>query len=285
MISVQEALAGAARRLAESGVADAGREASWLLAHVLDCNAGALRGRGAEPLAPAEASLFAQYVARRANREPIQYILGSEEFLGLQFQVTPAVLIPRFDTEVLVRLAAERLVGRSATAADIGTGSGAIAVGLASLLPQVSLVAVDISAAALEVAAANARRNGVADRVEFRHGDLLAPVAGERLDAILSNPPYIDEAEWRTLMPEVLHHEPKLALTPGPDGLAIYRRLAAEAPGVLKQGGFLAAEVGAGQAGDVAALFAEAGFTNVTMVADTAGIERVVLGEWSRENG
>lgn len=280
MITVRAALADAARRLGGAGVADAEREAAWLLAHVLALRVGELRVQGDRVLYPADASAFAGLVERRAGREPIQYILGTEEFLGMTFRVSPAVLIPRLDTEVLVRETAARLSGATRIA-DIGTGSGAIAVGLATLLPQATVVAVDISAAALEVAASNAARAGVAGRVEFRQGDLLEPLADERFDAIVSNPPYIPEGDMPGLMPEVRRWEPSIALVAGPDGLDVYRRLVAGATGHLNSGGFLAVEVGIGQAAQVAELFAGAGLAVETR-RDSAGIERVVVGQCAK---
>ncbi|HWI60427.1 MAG TPA: peptide chain release factor N(5)-glutamine methyltransferase [Symbiobacteriaceae bacterium] len=277
MLTVREALANAAQRLTAAGVENAGQEALWLLAHALGTTAGAVRMRSSEPLGHEAAGLYAGLVDRRAAREPLQYIIGTEEFMGMNFRVTPAVLIPRFDTEILVRAATAQLTG-PVRVADIGTGSGAIAVGLTRLLPEARVVAVDISPEALVVARENAVANTVADRIELRAGDLLEPLAGEVFDAILSNPPYIPEAEWQVLMPEVREYEPRGALTPGADDLLFYRRLAAGAPALLSPGGLLAVEVGYNQAKAVAELFARAGLTAVTIHADTAGINRVVLG-------
>lgn len=284
---IRTALAGAARDLAEAGVEDARREAGWLLAYAAGTSVGMLRAQGDRELPPDVLAAFQVLVARRAAREPIQYILGTQEFCGLVFRVTPDVLIPRLDTEVLVQQAAALLQARAGgaagaeagniTVADIGTGSGAIAVAMAHLLPTASVVAVDISEAALAVARENAVANGVADRVDFRRGDLLEPLGRQQVDAILSNPPYIPEEEWQTLMPEVRRWEPRLALTPGEDGLLFYRRLAEQGPARLKPGGFLAVEVGIGQAQAVAALFAAAGLA-VSIFPDTAQIDRVVLG-------
>jgi release factor glutamine methyltransferase len=276
METVRAALAGAAQRLTRAGVEDADREAAWLLAHVLGTSAGVLRLRGAEPLCREAADAYAALVDRRAGREPLQYVLGTEEFMGMTFQVSPDVLIPRYDTETLVREAAALLRG-PVRVADIGTGSGAIALGLAALLPEAAVIAVDISAAALAVAAGNAKANGLEGRIQFRQGDLTGPLAGERLDAVISNPPYIPEAEWARLMPEVRDFEPRSALTPGADGLLFYRRLAAEAPSLLKAGGFLAVEVGYDQGPAVATLFTDHGL-QVTVRQDTAGIDRVVIG-------
>lgn len=278
MATVRSALADAGQRLVAAGVADGAREADWLLAHVLDCSVGALRLQANGPLSREAAEAFSALVERRARREPIQYILGTEEFAGLTFRVTPAVLIPRYDTEVLVEQAVARLAGRGPVrVADIGTGSGAIAVAVAHRLPEAHVVAVDLSAEALAVAQQNAAANGVAQRVTFRQGDLLHPLGGEVFDAILSNPPYIDAAEVGTLMPEVRDWEPHLALSPGADGLALYRRLAAQGPVLLAPGGFLAVEVGAGQAPAVADLMRQVGL-EVATYPDTAGILRVVCG-------
>lgn len=277
-------LAGARARLAAAGVDGADREAAWLLAHVLGCTAGALAARRAEVLAPAAAAQFEALVTRRAAREPLQYILGTEEFMGLTFRVSPAVLIPRQDTAVLVEQAVARLAEvaerEPVLVADVGAGSGAIAVAVAHLLPRARVVAVDLSAAALAVAAENAQLNGVGDRVDFRQGDLLAPLGDEaaRFDAILSNPPYIGEAEIPGLMPEVRDWEPRIALSPGSDGLAVYRRLVREAPPLLGPGGFLGVEVGIGQAQAVAGLFRAAGFRGIAVHPDSAGVERAVFG-------
>lgn len=296
--AVGGALSWAVGVLKAAGVVDAEREANWLLAERLGCSVGTLRARRESPLESGDWAVFAGWVERRANREPIQYILGTQEFLGLEFRVTPDVLIPRLDTEVLVEVAVAHLRGMVAGAvpsagtvppagaplrvADIGTGSGAIAIGVAHLLPSTQVVAVDLSPAALAVAQENAQRLGVADRVEFRQGDLLAPLGTERFAAILSNPPYIPAAEMPGLDPEVREFEPHLALTPGGDGLDLYRRLAAGAPGLLIPGGLLAVEVGIGQAEAVVALFQAAGLTT-DVHRDTAGIERVVCGVKQRE--
>lgn len=279
MTAVRQALAEAAARLAAAGVSDAEREAGWILAHLLGCSAGALRLRAAEPLPAEQAAAFAGLIARRAGREPLQYILGSEEFLGLHFQVSPAVLIPRLDTEVLVLEAVARLQGRGPVrVADIGTGSGAIAVAVAHLLPAAEVVAVDISPLALAVARANAQANGVGDRVALRQGDLLEPLGAEPYQAILSNPPYIGADEMAGLAPEVREFEPHLALTPGEDGLVMYRRLAAEAPANLAPGGLLGVEVGFRQAEAVAEFFRQAGLVEVSIHRDSAGHQRAVFG-------
>lgn len=281
MATVQEALSRAAADLARAGVEGAAREAAWLLAHALGTSVSDLRLHPGRPLPPQAEAAFWDLVARRARREPLQYLLGWEELLGLRFAVTPAVLIPRPETEVLVRTLAERVQaafpGQPLRLADIGTGSGCIAVGLCHLLPRARVVATDVSAAALAVAAENARRLGVADRVEFRQGDGLAPLVGEFFHAIASNPPYVAEDELASLDPEVRLYEPRLALTPGPDGLALIRRLVAGAPAHLVPGGFLALEVGYRQAEAVMDLMAAAGLAPAAF-PDALGHLRCVIG-------
>lgn len=276
MITLRSALRKATERLLAAGVENAEREVLWMTAHLLGCGAGALWTQMNRILLPDEVTQLEGVIGRRVDREPLQYILGSEEFMGFSFKVTPAVLIPRPDTEALVRAAAERLPA-AVRIADIGTGSGIIAISLARLLPRATVVAVDMSPEALAVARENAVAHQVAERIDFRMGDCLAPLVGERFGAILSNPPYIAEVELPTLMPEVRDWEPRLALTPGPDGLAFFRLLAASAPDLLLPGGLLGVEVGAGQAPAVAAMFWESGLS-VTVYHDGGGIERAVIG-------
>ncbi len=284
MLTIRKALVEATRRLREAGIGSARQEASWLLAHALGITPGELHLQ-AERTVPAGAdTAFTALVDQRACRVPLQYLLGTQEFLGLSFTVTPAVLIPRPDTEVLVQSLAQRLPAafphhRDLRVADIGTGSGCVAVGLCHLLPAVQVVAVDLSAEALAVAAANASRLGTSARVAFRHGDLYGPLAGEQFHAIASNPPYIPAAEMDTLEPEVRLHEPQAALTPGGDGLAVICRLIAGAREHLFPGGLLALEVGRGQAAVVMELLQEQGF-RVEAFQDSLGHLRCVHGAY-----
>jgi release factor glutamine methyltransferase len=224
--------------------------------------------------------LLEPLLARRANREPLAYILGERGFYGLSFRVTPAVLIPRPETELLVEAA---LAVGQGHILDIGTGSGCIAVTLAKLLPEVHVWATDISETALEIARENAARHGAA--VTFRLGDLLAPLPPEqRFEVIVSNPPYIAPADAAALQPEVGIFEPHTALfdpISGSDGLTLYRRLASDAPTRLNENGWLMVEVGMGQAEAVAQLFADAGLTAIEVCQDLAGIPRVVLAQKS----
>jgi release factor glutamine methyltransferase len=201
--------------------------------------------------------------------------------MGLSFTVTPSVLIPRPETELLVEaVLAELRQEQAPCLLDLGTGSGAIAVSLAVFLPQAQVTAVDLSAAALAVARENARRHQVASRLRFLQGDLYAPVAGEEFTAVISNPPYIPAAEISRLAATVKDYEPLLALDGGPDGLAFYRRLTRELTLLAAPPSLLALEVGAGQAAAVRQLCLQAGCQAVRQLPDLAGIPRVILATW-----
>jgi release factor glutamine methyltransferase len=243
---------------------DPDRNRAWLMAH------------GEDALAASEAALARALVKRRRAGEPLQYIAGEAEFYGLPFQVNEAVLIPRPETELLV----EKAMALAAKFArprivDVGTGSGAIAVALAYEWLEAVVTATDVSAQALEVARANAGRNGQAERVRFFAGDLLAPVAGEQFEIVVSNPPYVPERDRASLAVEVLEFEPAQALFAGADGLAVYRRLIPAAREVLVEGGFVALEIGYGQREAIAALLDETGFVEIEFTADLQGIPRV----------
>jgi release factor glutamine methyltransferase len=261
--------------LAEKGVENARLEAEWLLCAALGLDRVGLYLNYDKPLNDGELAAYRAMVARRAKREPLQYILGTQEFNGLEFVVTPDVLIPRHDTEVLVAEALKRVTEVGAIL-DIGLGSGCIAVALAKALPNAAVCGVEPSAAALAVARENAARNSV--RIEALEGSLFVPVAGRRFDLIVSNPPYIPTADLADLEPEVREFEPRGALDGGDDGLAFYRLLAAEAGGFLVPGGWLLVEVGIDQAAPVQELLAAHGFSDIFAATDPAGIERVVGG-------
>lgn len=216
-------------------------------------------------------------VARRAKREPLQHILGSQEFCGLEYEVTPDVLIPRHDTEVLVSEAITRRPD-ARSALDIGTGSGCIAVSLQKRLSKAVVTATDISEAALTVARRNAEKHGAA--IEFLMGSLFAPVAGRRFDLIVSNPPYIPTADIERLDQEVRDYDPRAALDGGSDGLDLYRALIPASVEHLNTGGWLLVEIGIGQADDVVQLFKNTGnFCEPILALDPGGIERAVGAE------
>jgi release factor glutamine methyltransferase len=215
-------------------------------------------------------------------REPLAYLIGRREFFSLDFEVTPAVLIPRPETETLVGAALEFIAAHpDSRVLDLGTGSGAIAVSIAASAPRARIVATDLSAAALAVARRNAERHGAGARVEFRRADLFEPLDSGaplgRFDLIVSNPPYIEDAALASLAPEVARFEPRCALVGGPDGLDFYRRIARAAREHLEPGGATMLEVGAGQAGRVAALLADAGMAPAAVINDLAAVARVVV--------
>jgi release factor glutamine methyltransferase len=262
--------------LKERGIEEARLDAQLLLSDVLKLDRVGLYLNYDRPLDGPELGVFREMVKRRARREPVQYILGKTEFWSLFFKVTPAVLIPRGDTEVLVEESLQRASGAK-TVLDVGTGSGAIAVALAKELPVARVEAIDISPEALEIAMQNARENGVGERIAFERRD-LADLPEGAWDLIVSNPPYIPHGDLATLMPEVRDFEPQGALDGGPDGLAPYRHLARQSREKLSPGGWLLVEVGIGQAEAVQKLFSEHGLTGVFSRPDYAGIPRVVGG-------
>jgi release factor glutamine methyltransferase len=266
--------------LSEKGVENPRLEAEWMLCEALSLDRVGLYLNFDRPLNDAELANYRSMIARRGKREPLQYILGSQEFMGLDFQVTPAVLIPRHDTEVLVAEGAKR--GTAArTILDIGTGSGCVAISLAKALPEAEVSGVDISGEAIEVARGNAEKNGIS--VQFFHGSLFEPFAGKRFDMVVSNPPYIPATDIPTLQQEVRGFEPMSALDGGADGLDFYRSIVASAPEHINPGGWLLFEVGAGQAPQVLELLRNGGFSSECFSQiDPAGIERVVGGRLAR---
>ena len=262
----------------EKGIESPRLDAEVLLSHILGRERIYLYVHFDEPLEPAELARYREAIKQRVQRVPVAYIIGEKEFMGLTFKVTADTLVPRPDTEILVQAAVERLRARGDAPrfADIGTGSGAICLSILHFLPKAQADTVDISPAARAVAEENAAALGASDRVTFHTGDLLAPLAGQCYDAILSNPPYIPDGDIAALAPEVRLKEPRTALAGGKDGLDFYRRLTADAPAHLKDGGFLAVEVGIHQAAPVAALAVPA-FSRTEILKDYAGIERVVI--------
>jgi len=259
---------------AARAAAVAPREARLLLARAIGCGEASLLAHPERALSEAEARRFDDWVSRRAQGEPVAYLLGEREFLALALEVGPAVLIPRPETELLVETALSQLAA-PATVLDLGTGSGAIALSLKQARPLDRVLAVDASAAALAIAQRNAARHGL--EVEFREGPWFTPVAAERFDLVASNPPYIAEGDPHLGRGD-LRHEPRLALASGVDGLDALREIIAAAPAYLRARGWLLVEHGMGQDGAVCALFAGAGFEALYSVADGAGIARVAAG-------
>lgn len=269
---LREALKNGSAQLLPSPTAH--KDAELLLLHTLNKDRTWLLTR---PEAAIDATTLEQYeekIARRAKHEPIQYITGEQEFYGFTLRVTPAVLIPRPETEHLVEAALTRLShDQPIRIADIGTGSGAIAIALAHHLPQALVTALDISLAALAIARENAARHNVAERIDFRKSDLLSAVQGPHFDAIVSNPPYVSTKEELGL--QVRDYEPASALYAGEQGLDIYRRLIPQAHAALKPAGWLMMEIGHGQRDALAELLS--GWAEVSFVDDLQGIPRVAM--------
>jgi release factor glutamine methyltransferase len=262
------------------------RDAALLLCHVLGRDRAWLLGHAEVSVTADEQMRYEGLLERRALAEPVQYIVGEQEFYGLRLRVTRAVLIPRPETEHLVEAVlgwvARLPAGKSLRIVDVGTGSGAIAVALADRLGSARVDAVDVSAAALEVARGNARAHGVGERVRFCVADLLeglsADLAGERYDVVVANPPYVSSGE--ELERQVVEWEPHVALFAGDDGMDVYRRLVPQACGALRGGGLLAMEIGAGQAPLLRMLLGESGcWGEPVFVRDLQGMERVVMVE------
>ncbi len=270
----------AAKFLAGRGVASPRLDAELLLALVLATDRVGVYLRFDRPLGSVEVDAYRALIKRRGEGEPVAHLTGRREFWSRSFAVTPDVLVPRPETELVVERALALVVSRDRAlrVLDLGTGSGAIAVTLATELPQAQVTAVDRSEAAVAVATGNAASAGVDGRVRVLLGDWTAALdPGARFDLVVSNPPYIPSDEIAALAPEV-RREPRLALDGGADGLDAYRRIVPEAARVLAPGGALVLEVGAGQAESVAGLLTAAGFEAVARHGDLAGIERVVEG-------
>jgi release factor glutamine methyltransferase len=256
---------------------NAHRDAELLLLHTLQIPRSTLLAYPDRDLTPAQQTLFEATITRRLSLEPIQYITNQQEFYGLTLRVSPAVLIPRPETEHLVEAVLEHLPKKHPLQiADIGTGSGAIAIALAAHLPEATITALDLSPAALAIATQNAQTHNLSHRIRFLHSDLLAATpTPNTFDAVVSNPPYIPDTDRPTLHPQVRDHEPSTALFAGPTGLDIYRRLIPQALAALKPNGLLALEIGHGQHHALAHLLAE--WNEVAFINDLQQIPRVAL--------
>ncbi len=288
MMTLRKTLALAAQQLAQDLhlAATAQRDAELLLLDAVTLTRAALLAHPDREITPDQEAQLRRSIERRLRHEPIQYITGRQEFYGLELHVTPAVLIPRPETEHLVEsvlaqlsphLSERALTDRALTIADVGTGSGAIAIALAVHLPQAAITALDLSPAALTVASANARVHHVDARIRFLHSDLLAAAHQQEspFDAIVSNPPYVPESDRETLHPQVRDYEPASALFAGATGLDVYQRLIPQAWRALRAGGLLALEMGHGQRDALAAMLSA--WSHVVFLDDLQHIPRVVL--------
>jgi release factor glutamine methyltransferase len=252
-------------------------EVERLLMHVLERDRAWLFAHATDPVPPEVQAAFSALLQRRIAGEPVAYLTGRRNFWTLELKVTPDTLIPRPETELLVELVLERIPpGQAVSIADLGTGSGAIALAIASERPQASVVGTDFSAAALEVAGGNAAANGIAN-IEFRQGSWFAPLTGERFQLIASNPPYIAEGDTH-LQQGDLRYEPPTALSSGSDGLDAIREIVAAAPHHLLAQGWLLLEHGWDQGEAIRALLGQAGFGAVSTAQDLEGRDRVTLG-------
>ena len=266
--------------LTQNGIDEARLDAEVLLAHVLRMRRLYLYVHLDLNLVEEDINIYKNLLHRRAAHVPVAQLIGSKEFMGLDFNITPDVLIPRPETEIMVQMSIEILgpTKTPLTVADIGTGSGAIAVSMLHYLDNVTVDATDISKPALAVAKSNAEKLSVANRLKLFEGDLTKPLAGRTYDAILSNPPYIPTDVIDELQPEVSRYEPRLALDGGKDGLKYYRRIIDGAVPLLKPDGFLALEVGVDQSEPVRKMLESNGqFDPINVIWDLIGIERIIL--------
>ena len=281
--TVGELVAWARRSLDAAGMENVAQEAVWLLAAALEMEHHVLVSRLEQPVSVEQLGRAKTLVSRRLAREPLQYILGTQEFCGLDFVVNASVLVPRPETELLVHaVLKEGGPAAGATLVDVGTGSGCIAVTLATILDGVRILAVDRSADALETAKSNAMKHGVGEKIEWLKGDLLDPLRDRNLigtvDVIVSNPPYIAEGEWDQLQPEVRKFEPRLALVAGQKGTEFHERLFRDCKEFLAPDGLLVMEMGQGQLPLVQQVAGQVGgYTGLQTVKDEAGIERVMI--------
>ena len=278
-MNLRQSLTAATQQLAtdEHLCAEAPRDAELLLLHTLQISRATLLAHPDDELTSDQLYLYERSIHRRLAHEPVQYIIGQQEFFGLAIHVTPAVLIPRPETEHLVESVLARLPhDHPVSIADVGTGSGAIAIALAVHLPEAHITALDLSTEALHIAQLNAENHNVAQRIRFLQSDLFAALPpGAAFDAIVSNPPYVPTSDRADLHPQVREHEPAAALFAGPEGLDIYRRLIPEAHALLKHQGLLALEIGQGQHPSLTALLAN--WHDLTFLNDLQQIPRVAL--------
>ena len=275
-----QARRGAAQRLAQAGCASAQFDARVLLQAVTDMDAGGLITQGNQAMPSPVKAIYDAYIERRSSHEPVAYILGEKEFWSLTFKVNEHVLIPRPETEGAVEIALDLIEGvKSPRIIDVGTGSGAILISILSERPDARGLGVDISKAALGIAAKNSVLNGVQERCTFQVSNFLDAI-DEQYDLIVSNPPYIDAAAMEAL-PQDVCYEPDVALAGGDDGLAAYRAIISDLPRVLKKGGVIVFEIGFDQGVSVSALLKASGLKDIKIIADLAEHDRIVSAKLS----
>lgn len=283
-MTLAEAIHNASNRLSAAGIANARLDAEVLLAHIIKKDRVWLITHRDEVLDDEQQRAFAEVIRRRTGREPLQHIIGSQEFWGLEFMVTPDVLIPRPETEHIIEAALAIVQDRNSPVRiiDLCTGSGCIAVSLAKELAAARVIATDASEKALAVARENSRRHGVAERIRFLQGDLFRPLEEldlrGQVDILVSNPPYVLAGNLSTLQPEVRDYEPQMALIAGPEGTEIAIRIIRTAPEYLKQNGALIMEMGMGQSEALMrAVAATSAYAGPDILKDLAGINRVIV--------
>ena len=276
-MTIENCLKLATEKLTTAGVAQPSREAASLLIHAVGRDRTFLVAHPEYELTTAEQQTFDSHIERRQSREPFQHITGFQEFYGLSFFVSPDVLIPRPETELLVETAIDLLSKiEKPKFCEIGVGSGCISVSILHELPSTNAIALDISQKALDIARINAVNNCVDDRIELLLSDVFDNVGANKFDAVFSNPPYIPVADFARLQPEVREFDPRIALTDGEDGLSIIRRIVYSAPQYLNSGSYLLLEIGIGQADNVRKMFRNDVWESVEIMSDLQGIPRTV---------
>jgi release factor glutamine methyltransferase len=281
-MNLADGLEYATSHLSSAAIPEPRKEAVSLVSHILNRDSAFLYAHPEYELTADEKDELESKVNRRENHEPFQYIIGRQEFYGLDFEVTPDVLIPRPETEILVEKAIELLRTKEGPRiCEVGTGSGCISIALLHELRTASAIAVDISAEAIGVAKRNAIRNEVDQRIEFVLSNIFEQIPAERFDVILSNPPYVPDSDIASLQAEVRDHEPRAALLGGADGLSIIRRIVECAPARLINDGWLLMEIGYNQAEKVRDLFDHQAWARVDLLPDLQGIPRIVVAKHS----
>jgi release factor glutamine methyltransferase len=283
--TVRELMQSAVQYLAEKGFDEARLNAELLLAHALQLQRIQIYTNFDKPLGAQEVAAFRSFFERRLQHEPLQYIVGSTNFMGLQFTVKPGVLIPRPETETLIEQFVFECKNYSqenpVEILEIGTGSGNIAVSIAKYIKNAYITAIDISETALKLAWENARFHHVEDRIDFIHSDVLRSIdiiKTKKYDFLVSNPPYVAEDEWKTLQPEIFRFEPHDAVTDHADGLTFYRRIAEISSDILTEDGIVLVEVGSGQAESVQNILNESAFRKISIIKDLQNVPRVLCG-------